>query len=222
MDNKRPSSASDLELAEWIIDLHDKEGLGFRRISMKLSSDNLKISKDRAFRLYHKYKRSLSPEKRDFEEKLRSLSRRLKRAENRVKCAKAKHDMQKRIAVSMLQEADLSFAMRRRTFKNKRILHDFAKKVLPVTSPAIWLKLTDFCTAWKIDLTTAIQEAIGDQASYEETRMECKKEGRDYLLHEHLSTAFDDWVLQNEPMEEGDKDSRDSEEETITVEFADY
>ena len=49
---------SEKELAERIIYMHDTLGLGFRRIAGELTSEGISISKDKVFRLYHKYKKS--------------------------------------------------------------------------------------------------------------------------------------------------------------------
>ena len=67
-----------------------------------------------------------------------------------------------------------------------------------IPHPALWLRITNFCSVEKINLADAIQGTIGNQADYEETRKGYKKENYDYLVDEHLCLRIEDWLLQQQ------------------------
>jgi hypothetical protein len=209
LNNPFEAQISERELADKIIYMHDVLGLGFRRIATELG-----ISKDRAFRLYHKYKpaQKVNTEQEISGRETKLLDQNIKKREQNVHLAKIKHEKRKQIAILMIQEAEVSFERRRELFENKKALLDFAEKVLPVINPPLWLRLEEVCDIIRIGLDDALQDAIGSQIEFEEMRMESLNEDDKYLFDEHLALRLEDWLLEQEEeivevsvMIEGDK-----------------
>ena len=211
---------SERELAEKIVQLHDEMGLGFRKVARKFGSEGVEISKDKAHRLYRKYR---APSKTNLEqeimdEELKLLVEEEEETEKKIKLEQLKDEKRRRIALLLVQEAEASFKVRKGLFEHKAKLLCFSEKVLPVVNPALWLRLTNFCSQEKIDLVDAIQKAIGSQADYEEIRADYKKTGIDRFLDEHLCLYLRDSLerQQDEQVEEDNVDE-ESDERDVTV-----
>lgn len=214
---------SERELAEKITFLHINMGLGFRKVAKELASEGIQVSKDKAHRLYHKYTatQKINTEQELTDEETELLDQNIRERERTVKLAKTKDEKRRRFATLIVLEYDASFERRRELFQNKAALLDFTKKVMPITNPALWLRLTNSCALEKIDLAEVIQDAIGNQADYEEVRMEYKKERRDYLLDEYLCLCIEDWFLQHQE-EEDEEENEDSMENGSVDKYGGY
>jgi hypothetical protein len=81
------------------------------------------------------------------------------------------------------------------------MLFQFSEKVLPLSNAELWLDFTTLCAEKKIDAVVTLMEAFGSQITYEETRFECAKEGRTYLLNEYLGMRLSDWLESQRPQE---------------------
>lgn len=216
MDNPFGAQISERELAEKIIFLHDYLRLGFRKIAEKLTSRGFKMSKDKAHRLYHEYRTHSVDVEED--EELKQLKEAEMEGQKRLRLLRQKEERRKCIAILAVEEVDAKFERRQELFEDKEALLRFARTVLPVINPALWLRLTNFCNIEEVDLAEAILDAVGSQADYEEVRMERKKENRNYLFDEHLCLYIEDWLLQQQG-EELDEEAGDSvdEEPNITI-----
>jgi hypothetical protein len=204
---------SERELADKIIYLHDVLGLGFRRIAKELG-----ISKDMAFRVYHKYKpaQKVNTEQEIADKETKLLDQDIKEREQNVHRAKIKHEKRKQIAILTVQEAEVSLEHRRELFEDKVALLEFAQNVLPHINPALWLQLVDFCSKKNIDLENGIHEAIGLQSDYEEIRKDAQRENRAYFLDEYLQMQIEEWLSQQQN-EELEKETEDSGNNTQNV-----
>jgi len=221
----QPKHISERDLAERIIYLHDVEGLGFRKIARKLTPEGIKMSKDKAHRLYGKYVAAeINTDSEVTDEELNHLDQTEKEVTRSVKLARVKNEKRRRIAGLIVQEAEASLELRIKLFQDKAALLGFAEKVLPVVSPTIWLQLRDYCAMENISIADSLHHAIGSQAAYEEARMDYKREERDYLLDEHLCIRLWDVLMPNQEDESQEEsevavapESINKEAEFVTV-----
>jgi hypothetical protein len=132
--------------------LHDVLGLGFRRIAGKLASEGIKISKDQANRLYHKYKTQNADVEEDTE--LKQLREAETKAQKRLRLLRQKEERRKCIAILAVEEVDAKFKHRQKLFENKKSLLRFAKNVLPSSTQRFACDSPTFVTLRRLTLPT--------------------------------------------------------------------
>lgn len=219
---KQIPDISEEEVAAKIIYQHDNLGKGFRRISKFLSFQGIRLSKDQVFRIYHRFKdpQETRLDEQIVDEELESLIQRAEIEKKRVKLARAKEEKRRQIAVLWVQEADLSLEKRTKLFRSKLALLDFAKKVMPVLHPSIWIQIVDYCRSENMQLVDVLKEALGSQADYEEVREEYRRQGEYYRLNQHLRLWFEEWLLQRTD-EESEEEVQDLAKEEVHIEIVD-
>jgi len=188
------SQTPELELAEKIIHLHDVVGLGFRRISQKLTSEGTKISKDTAFRLLHKYKKDDAIDIEEDEE-LAHLKETEKEAQKDLRLVRKREEVRRRIAAIAVEKAMTSFAKRKQLFSEEEELLGFAEKVMPIIDPMLWHEFKGFCEEQRYGLANAVATAIGEQRYFEDQLMyeAGEKQSLDRYLKEQIEESLNAW-----------------------------
>lgn len=196
MENEA-SSISERELAEKIRFLKN-QGLGYRRIGKQLE-----ISKDRAFRLDHKYKtaQKIDTEQEITDQELAKLGELEKDAWMKTEIARKKRQKRWNIASLLVQQLDADFQARQQLFKDKKKLLAFAKKTIPEINPTLWLLLNEFCEAEKIDVADALKNAVGPQTDYEDVRMQAIEDDDEYYLDEYFCDCLKEWLLEKQKVQ---------------------
>lgn len=188
------SSISERELAEKVQFLKN-QGLGYRRIGKRLG-----ISKDRAFRLDHKYMttQEIDTGQEIMDQEIAEIGGLEIEIKERIEIAGERTERKWRLKSLLVQEADSSFERRQELFEDKMALLDFTQKVIPLANPALWLRLKKVCKIFEISAENALQEAIGPQEEYEETRMESLDDEGEYPLDQHLCLCLRNWLSEQE------------------------
>lgn len=196
---KNNSSTSEKERAEKElarkIRFLKMQGLGYRRIGNRLG-----ITKDKAFRLDHKYNtpQEVNMEREIRDEEIAQLDELEAEIERKVRTARERRERRRRVADLLIQEADADFQVREHLFENKKDLLAFGEKVLPVVNPPLWVRLKKVCAIMEINFEDALEEAIGPQAIYEQARMKSLGKEDAYLLDQYLCDCLESWLAEQE------------------------
>jgi len=113
---------SEAEIAERVIFEHEDNGKGFRKISKWFSEQGLEISKDRVFRIYHKYRKDSESDNDEliFDAELDLLTKKLEEKKNDTTLNRAKKEKKRQIASLTVQDLDLNLEKRTKLFRNKQ------------------------------------------------------------------------------------------------------
>ena len=219
------SQLSEKELAEKVIHLHDS-GLGFRRIARELTAQGYKMGKDRANKLFDKYKTTTDTDVGEDEE-LRQLRRAETKARQQLANRKEKEELRKRLTILFVEKETLTFERRRKLFTDEKKLLRFAAKAIGVLYPMAWAEFKEFCEEEDLDLAAALSTALADQQDYESSSVqngEVKKR-LDVYLREEIEEFINLW--EEDDCEECEKEEDETEpkatatqkEENVTVIF---
>lgn len=207
--------SSERELAGKIIYQHDVLGMGFRRLSKKLVNEGWKINKDRANRLYNKYKVSVLGDALD-DKDLKHLKLAEARQRQRFEVQKEKDEIRRRLTILFVEKSTMSFEQRKRLFTDQEKLLRFARRVMPVTDPALWDAFSDFCQERGYKLAIAVAIALGNQQDYEAQSTLLNGERRfDLYLATEIKKCLADWRTREQNKEAG---TEETEREPAVVE----
>lgn len=209
---------SERELAERIIYLHDIVGLGFRKIVKKLRSEGIEISKDKAFRLYHKYKPVQANTEEIVDKEIEFFNQEIQKREQNVKLAQTKDEKRRRIAALIVEEKMTSFEKRKQLFSDADELLKFAEIVMPIVDPMLWDEFKEFCEEQGYALANAVVTAIGKQRYFEDQLAEgaSEKQSLDQYLREQIEESLDAW--KEEDKEESSEPTDYEPDTTIIIE----
>ena len=190
---------SERELAEKIIHLHEVVGLGFRKIAQRLTSEGIEISKDTAFRLFHKYKKDDAVNVEEDKE-LAQLEETEKNAQKDLRLLRKKEEARRRIAAITLEKAMTTFERRKQLFSDADELLKFAEIVMPIIDPMLWDEFKEVCEEQGYDLDNTLATAIGKQRYFEDQLAEDtgEKLSLDLYLSENIEEALNAWNVENE------------------------
>jgi hypothetical protein len=206
------------EIANRIIDLHDNAHLGFRRIAHKLSNEGIEISKDKAWRLYNKYK-TLKPSPIEVDKELGELKNKEKKARKSFELMKHKNEIRRNIVAFAVQRLMEDYDERRRIFTNKDRLLRFARKTLRVTDPATWTKFSEYCERQGIELAKSLSAALGPQEVYEEQMVSDERLSLEVYLASRMRHYLN--TRENQAKENDSTSEQKPSEENETNEYTD-
>jgi hypothetical protein len=221
---------SEEEIANRTIDLHDNYHMGFRKIARKLSMEGCKINKDKAWRLYNKYK-PLKPSPIEEDKELEELKNKEEKAGKGLELLKRKNELRRNIVGFTVQRVMEDFDQRRRIFTEEDRLLKFAKKTLRVTDPAVWIKFSEYCEIQGIDLAKTLLAVLGPQEFFEEQLVGSEKLSLDVYLAARMRNCLDAWEDQaeendspseQEPSEENETNEYTDDEGFVHIEIPNY
>ena len=199
------SDLSEQQIAQRIIHLHENLGLGFRRIAKKLSAEDIPLSKDRAHRLYRKYRSPLPAEAEEAstDKELEALKRQERRAARKAKLAKEKFELRKRIADFKVKEAMYSSKTRTELFSDEKKLLKFLEKIMPVVDPSLWIAFKTYCATQGYNLANAAAIAIGEATDYDAhlTTSANQTQKLHSYFQERLRESLETWKQEEETKE---------------------
>jgi hypothetical protein len=221
----RPES----EIAREIIHLHDDLGWGFRKLARDMKSRGCRMNKDKANKLYSKYKTGLDVEvgvKSDKElERLKTME---DKARQKLMFKKEKEEVRKSLTALYVGKRTMTYEQRKILFTYWEKLVEFAEKVLPAVDPTGWDQFKKHCWWRNIDLEDAVGTAVGTQADYETLydENENKRQRFDLYMRDRLKAALKRWTdhsqEESEYIEESEQITDNSEnEEWIPLEVTD-
>ncbi len=194
--------------------MHNVLGLGFRRVAKELTSQGFKISKDKAHRLYHKYKAYEGVEVED--EELREMKTEEMEARGRLELAREKEEIRKRIEALIVEETMTSYEKRKELFTKEDELLEFVEKVMPVVAPQVWSDFKEFCEEQGFDLANALATALGPQRYFEEQLADYEEQRLDQYLSEQIEESLTAWKKDEE---EESPEPGDNEPDIIVEEY---
>jgi len=218
---KQSLTPSEQELAKKIIHLHDDLGLGFRKTVRKLASEGIHINKDKAHRLYKKYK-AFETTNLIEDEELKQLKKEEHEAQEQLRLTKSKEETRRNIAALLVEEAMASFDRRWELFTNEEELLKFAEVIMPVAGPLVWIEFTEYCDEQGYDIANAVAIALGEQKYYEEHVKTDEKKSLDLYLAEQLKQALQAWKRKEEQCEQQTEKSEEETKEQISEGYTQY